>query len=121
MASVIVPAELRDLTVRAFNAPWARAIEVLVHARQGRDNPELAEAVDLVWQPAPQLGERTEPTFRLPYANAQMLMDDLWACGIRPTEGAGSAGALAATQAHLKDLQRLVFERPVASISLGGT
>jgi|ERR1700734_3834089 len=43
---------------------------------------------------------------------AQQLMDDLYACGLRPSEGAGSAGAMAAVQAHLRDLQKLVFEEP---------
>ena len=47
---------------------------------------------------------------RLENTLAQKLMDELWNCGIRPSEGTGSAGALAATQAHLKDMQRLVFE-----------
>ena len=42
--------------------------------------------------------------------DAQSLMDDLWGCGFRPSEGTGSAGAMAATQNHLKDLQRLVFK-----------
>lgn len=42
--------------------------------------------------------------------DAQVLMDDLWNVGLRPTEGTGSAGAMAATQNHLKDLQRLVFK-----------
>jgi hypothetical protein len=53
--------------------------------------------------------------------DAQSLMDELWQCGLRPTEGAGIAGALAATQAHLQsvhqmsqshisDLQKLVFD-----------
>ena len=32
---------------------------------------------------------------------AQSLMDQLWSCGLRPSEGSGSAGALAATQRHL--------------------
>jgi hypothetical protein len=32
------------------------------------------------------------------------------ACGLRPSEGTGSAGALAATERHLKDMQRLVFK-----------
>lgn len=52
-----------------------------------------------------------EPTFRLDETRAQVLMDDLWVCGLRPTEGKGSAGALAATERHLKDLQKIVFER----------
>lgn len=40
---------------------------------------------------------------------AQELMDVLWQVGIRPSEGTGSAGALAATQSHLKDLQDFSF------------
>ena len=42
--------------------------------------------------------------------NAQILMDSLWDAGIRPTEGAGSAGAMAAAQEHLKDMRKLVFK-----------
>lgn len=50
---------------------------------------------------------------RMSNEDAQLLMDDLWDCGFRPTEGTGSAGAMAATQSHLKDLQRLVFKEKV--------
>ena len=32
---------------------------------------------------------------------AQELMDSLWQCGVRPVQGSGSAGSLAATEAHL--------------------
>lgn len=48
---------------------------------------------------------------RLPDIAAQDLMDRLWKAGLRPTEGSGSAGSLAATERHLKDMQRLVFDR----------
>lgn len=41
---------------------------------------------------------------------AQVLMDDLWNCGIRPTEGTGSAGSLRATERHLEDMRKLVFK-----------
>ena len=41
---------------------------------------------------------------------AQQLMDELWRVGFRPTEGTGSAGSLAATQHHLKDMQRIAFQ-----------
>lgn len=41
---------------------------------------------------------RNEPTFSLPPETAQQLMDELWRSGLRPTEGSGSAGALAATE-----------------------
>lgn len=35
----------------------------------------------------------------------QVLMDDLWNCGLRPSEGTGSAGAMQAVQGHLKDMR----------------
>lgn len=35
---------------------------------------------------------------------SQSLMDQLWDCGFRPTEGTGSAGAMSAAQNHLKEL-----------------
>lgn len=49
-----------------------------------------------------------EPTFRIKTTAAQILMDDLWNSGIRPTEGTGSAGSLAATERHLADFRKLV-------------
>jgi hypothetical protein len=51
-----------------------------------------------------------EPTFVLRYEEAQALMDSLWTCGLRPSEGSGSAGAMAATQKHLEDMRTLVFQ-----------
>ena len=42
---------------------------------------------------------------------AQTLMDDLWTCGIRPTEGKGSAGAMIATEKHLKDMRAIVSNK----------
>ncbi len=41
----------------------------------------------------------------------QQLMDDLWQCGLRPSEGTGSAGALAAVQAHLADFKKIAFKQ----------
>ncbi len=41
---------------------------------------------------------------------AQMFIDGLWECGLRPTEGTGSAGAMAAVQRHLADMRALVFQ-----------
>jgi hypothetical protein len=41
--------------------------------------------------------------------DAQALMDALWSCGLRPTEGEGSAGSLAATQQHLDDMRTVAF------------
>jgi hypothetical protein len=56
-------------------------------------------------------GVGVEETAVLDYAAAQALMDDLWTCGLRPSEGSGSAGQLAAVQYHLEDMRRLVFNK----------
>lgn len=48
------------------------------------------------------------PALSMHQGTAQLLMDELWRIGFRPAEGTGSAGALAATQAHLKDMQGIV-------------
>lgn len=50
------------------------------------------------------------PVLSLNLTEAQNLMDQLWFCGLRPSEGTGSAGALAATQAHLEDV-RVILNR----------
>jgi len=48
--------------------------------------------------------------FTMTQAQGQDLMDRLWQAGLRPTEGKGSAGALAATERHLEDMRKLVFD-----------
>jgi hypothetical protein len=50
------------------------------------------------------------PATRIDTHAAQELIDSLWECGIRPSEGSGSAGSLAATERHLADMQKLVFK-----------
>jgi hypothetical protein len=51
-----------------------------------------------------------DPTVRLSNDAAQVLMDDLWNSGIRPTEGAGSAGAMRAAERHIEDLRKIAFK-----------
>lgn len=63
-----------------------------------------------------------EPFFRLRLDDAQRLMNELWDCGLRPSEGTGSAGSLKATEKHLTDMQRIAFmllERPNVVVSSG--
>jgi hypothetical protein len=50
-----------------------------------------------------------QPTLTLENAQAQQLIDELWRCGLRPSEGTGSAGSLAATERHLKDMQSIAL------------
>lgn len=95
-----------DLKIRAFMSPYGgRRIKFFAH-RTGLD------AAQIKMVPCEE-GADLPVFFSLPtdFSNAaQVLMDDLWACGIRPTEGQGSAGAMRAMESHLADMRRLVFD-----------
>jgi hypothetical protein len=52
-------------------------------------------------------GAYLHPTGTLDQQSAQELMDNLWECGFRPSEGTGSAGAMAATEKHLADMRNI--------------
>jgi hypothetical protein len=56
-----------------------------------------------------EASDYVKPIARLTETECQVLMDSLWSVGIRPTEGAGSAGAMAAVRYHLEDMRKLVF------------
>jgi len=65
---------------------------------------------NLVWQSIDLyirgVGEGSDPTIRLTDEQAQALLDQLVACGFRPTD---SAGQLEATKDHLEDMRVLAF------------
>jgi hypothetical protein len=92
--------------IRARRRDWEAGISLLVAARRG---PQISLG-KLLWEPAPEPGRPIEPTLHIDDHDAQSLMDQLWDCGLRPSEGSGSAGALAATQRHLDDFRRLIFD-----------
>ena len=51
-----------------------------------------------------------ECTLQIPSAYGQEFLDALWREGYRPSD-IGTAGHLAATQEHLKDMRRLAFSK----------
>lgn len=59
----------------------------------------------------PSKEESIRPTLDLTKQNAQLLMDELWNCGLRPTQGKDSSGELYATQKHLKDMRAIVSKK----------
>lgn len=58
-----------------------------------------------VFEALPKGACKGEPSLHLQYEEAHRLMDELWSCGLRPSEGTGSAGSLLATERHLADMQ----------------
>jgi hypothetical protein len=90
--------------IRAQSAPWRSAVEIFIGASDGKTRVKeivLERMDEAIEQP---------PSFMLDDKMAQMLMDDLWHCGLRPTDGAGTAGAMRATERHLEDMRTLVFK-----------
>lgn len=93
-----------NLQIRAQSAPWRNGIELYIGDPDGKtkvSNIILERTEDAVI---------STPSFTLTIQQAQVLMDDLWHSGIRPTEGSGSAGALKATQSHLDDMRKIAFK-----------
>jgi hypothetical protein len=68
----------------------------------------------IAWEPIETFPVGTRATFSVDSQSAhplQRLVDDLYACGIRPTAAKGSAGQLDAVNRHLEDMRTLVFKR----------
>lgn len=63
---------------------------------------EEVKGDDFVFEP--------QPLFVLQRQQGQVMIDDLWAAGFRPTEAAGSAGAMAAAQDHIASLRKIAFK-----------
>lgn len=99
--------------IRAQSSPWKSGIELAIFSedKKTRVKEIIVETID----------ERMpcEPSFQMANDTAQILMDDLWNAGVRPTEGSGSAGALRAVERHLEDMRRLVFKPSNEQITHG--
>lgn len=98
---------MRDLEFMAERSMLMGCVDVWMRDRETREI-----VTDLTYSPHPLHTELPPAPLRIWATGAQMLMDELWRCGLRPTEGTGSAGSLAATERHLADMRRLVFDEP---------
>ena len=94
------------MKITADLRPWSRSIDL----RAARQEGEKFCAVAPVGFIAQREDHEVAPFMSLTLTSAQELMDELWRCGLRPSEGSGSAGSLAATERHLSDMRRLVFK-----------
>jgi hypothetical protein len=75
------------------------------------DRPISSYVSKIEWSEYKHDGTETRAeAMSLEPSEAQNLMDSLWDAGLRPSEGSGSAGAMAATQKHLEDMRTLVFK-----------
>lgn len=94
-----------SIEIFAKKAGFSPEIEILI-VDVGSTGRILAAAKDVQVHRYEE-GAYLQPTTQLDPTAAQKLMDQLWDCGLRPSEGSGSAGAMLATQQHLKDMQKI--------------
>ena len=85
---------------------WSEGISLYMRQRIVGVREDIAAPVQMLKY---EKGTLAAPMCRIGIQSAQGLMDELWNCGLRPTEGTGSAGSLAATERHLSDMQKIVF------------
>lgn len=95
------------LEIRAEKAWFRNRVEFMVIQRLA--NGQSAVGRSITMQTIEEDEALGEPTFSLRYDEAQAMIDELWRVGLRPTEGTGSAGSLAATERHLKDMQAIAM------------
>jgi hypothetical protein len=100
--------------IKAHRQIWTQSVELLV-CEQNFDGKFSAVADPILMRRLDvedgRFSKPIEATVSLHDDAAQQLMDELWNCGLRPSEGTGSAGSLRATERHLEDMRRLVFEK----------
>lgn len=89
----------------AQQLPWGRGVELALLDR------ETGYAASPLIMTKVEEASITPTVCALSTTEAQILMDSLWDCGLRPSAGSGSAGSLAATQRHLEDMRTLVFNK----------
>jgi hypothetical protein len=104
------------LVMRVERSPWSidGTLGVVMYLRKIRsDRPDQIAVAQVTFRDLTTdeaEGTSPAPSFSLNQTDAQRLMDELYAAGVRPTEAAGSVGQLGAVQAHLQDMRKLVFE-----------
>ncbi len=100
----------KDLEVhvcRSFRHP-GQYIQMFIDSYRGG---EVYAAKPLEFELRTMFEVDSEPTLSMNQDMAQKLIDSLWDCGLRPSEGSGSAGAMLAVQEHLKDMKKIAFNR----------
>jgi hypothetical protein len=87
--------------IQAERDMWGRCIRLLVLERRDGRTHAVGTNVTMETVPDDGIDRPHEATMEMRMPAAQRLMDSLWQCGLRPSEGTGSAGALAAVERHL--------------------
>lgn len=98
--------DILPIELMARREEWNDGISIYMRQRTVGLGDSFASPVTMKRR---EPGDMAQPMLSLGIQQAQQLMDELWQCGLRPSEGTGSAGSLAATERHLKDMQAVAM------------
>ena len=98
----------KNMEIRAQWSPWYAGIELMVRSQ---DEAALVCHVGRLTMEEGEPGQIIGPTATLDRRTAQQLMDDLWHCGLRPSQARSGDTTLEATRAHLQDMRALAFAK----------
>jgi len=76
---------MSDIKIHAQRTPWGPEIELMCIM------DEKFRGACISWESMPENAVH-RPTFIITKTAAQVLMNQLWDCGLRPSNGSGSAG-----------------------------
>jgi len=93
----------RGVRADAIRNPMRDAVELYFFWRDNNNQKMFVK--ELILETVDETKIPPESPLIIGMDTAQQLIDALWNCGLRPTEGTGSAGALVATQDHVKTLK----------------
>ncbi len=100
-----------NIEIVAFDRPWNDDIAVLVRGddRSGGILRTIAAAgMEFVEIP---VGGQMPTATAISRQAAQRLIDSLWTCGLRPTQGRQSEGVTLAQARHLDDMRSIAFAK----------
>jgi len=100
--------DILPIQIMARREDWQDGISIYMRQRTVGQGDTIALPV-VMEKRDPMHTTRVQPMLTLGIHEAQQLIDELWQCGLRPTERTGSAGSLAATERHLADMQKIAL------------
>ena len=99
-----------QLQIRAQRKEWHGPFVDLLICSVSKNKWDVVEPLTTTMHELPPHAP-AEPTLTISIDAAQRLLDNLWDCGLRPTQGKGSAGQLAAVERHLHDMRIIALDK----------
>lgn len=103
---------MSQILFRVQRCDYGEGADIRIALKTDAGNLGIAQPMELVMRgPDDDVSAYSPPAIHLEnFSDLQGLMDQLWLAGVRPSD-IGTAGHLAATQAHLNDMRVIVSKQ----------